>query len=362
MKVDCVSPSNLSVDELNAWNAILRDVPAFRSPYLSPGWAKLVGRSRPDSTVVVFRKDDKPVGFLPVQRANGHAALPLGGPICDYQSFIARDDMPFDVRMALDELNVKRIDFTGLTDAHACCAPHIKTQDLGMVVDLSDGWDGYVENRRSAGSSVLKRVRKKFKKMKSECGNVEFSAFTHNKEDFKILMDWKRAQWKRTGSVDIMTKPWINQVISDSFDVSDNGFGGELFTLKADGQLVAALYALKLDNMLHAWFVGYSRDYETYSPGLILFTETLRAMAEAGYTQLDLGGGDYQFKQSLATQTRMAGPGFIGSSNLATYSRSLQYEIRSIVESLPLGCVSTWPAKAMRRMDVWRGMNEANSR
>lgn len=361
MNAHCVAPSELTTDQLNAWHGILADVPALRSPYLSPGWAKLVNRARSDSKVVVFEKDSKPVGFLPVQVSNSHAALPLGGPICDYQSFIAREETKFDPRIALDTLNVKRIDFTGLTDGHSCCVPHIKSDDMGMIVDISSGWEAYQENRRAAGSSVLKRTRKKFRKMNSECKNVSFEAFTHNRADFDTLMQWKRDQWKRTGSVDIMAKPWISQVISDSFEMSDNGFGGELFTLKADGQLVAALYALRLNKVMHAWFVGYSRDYEAYSPGLILFTEALRAMADAGYEMLDLGGGDYRFKQSLATQMRKAGPGFIGSTNLATLSRSVQYKLRATAEALPIGRASEWPAKAMRRVDVWRGMNESNS-
>ncbi len=361
VKAHCVSPSDLTRDELNAWHRILSENPALRSPYLSPSWAKLVNRSRADSKVVVFTRDSKPVGFLPAQRLNGHAALPLGGPICDYQCFIAGNNTKFDPRLALDALNVQRIDFTGLTDGHACCAPHIKSEDSGMLVDLSSGWEGYQEAKRASGSSVIKRTRKKFRKMKSECKNVTFEAFTHNRSDFETLMQWKRDQWKRTNSVDVMSKPWISQIISDSFDISEEGFGGELFTLKSDGELVAALYALKLDKVLHAWFVGYSRDYECYSPGLILFTEAIHAMADAGYEMLDLGGGDYRFKQSLATQTRVAGPGFVGSTNLATLSRSLQYKLRASVEAMPLGPVSDWPAKAMRRVDVMRGMHNSNA-
>ncbi|WP_018997236.1 GNAT family N-acetyltransferase [Hirschia maritima] len=357
----CVSPDELTSDDINAWQNILSEVPKLRSPYLSPGWAKLVGRSQSNAKVVILEKNSQPVGFLPVQKNNNIAAMPLGGPICDYQCFIAQNDTQFDPRMALDVLGVKRIDFTNLTDGHACCVPHIKSNDQGMVVDVSNGWEAYRENRREAGSNVLKRTRKKFRKMKAECPDVKFEAFTHNREDFETLMQWKRDQWKRTQSIDVMTKPWISQVISDSFDVSDGGFGGELFTLKADGELVAALYALKLDKVLHAWFVGYSRDYEAYSPGLILFTETLQAIAEAGYELLDLGGGEYRFKNSLATQTRISGPGFVGSTNLATFSRSLQYKMRSTIEALPLGPASDWPAKAMRRMDVWRGMKNTNA-
>jgi hypothetical protein len=46
--------------------------------------------------------------------------------------------------------------------------------------------------------------------------------------------------------------------------------------------------------------------------------------------------------------------------NLATASRHAQFYVRKKAESLPLGAAKEWPAKAMRRLDVWRGMNEFN--
>lgn len=309
---------------------------------------------------MIYFKQDKAIAFLPVQLTNGHAAMPLGGPICDYQSMIATEGTDVNWQLALKALHVDRIDFSNLVTAHPSSNGHVKTSDDGMIVDISSGWDGYEQNRRNAGSSVLKRVRKKYRKMQSDCQDVVFTPFTQDRDAFDTLLKWKRDQWHRTGSVDVMSKHWIQQVITESFNMHDSDFGGELFTLHANGRLAAAVFGLRYKTCLHAWFVGYCHEFEQHSPGLILFTEVLRALADAGYDHLDLGGGDYRFKHSLATDIRPAGPGFVGSTNLATASRAIQFFVREKMAHMPIGRAKDWPAKAMRRMDVWRGMSEFN--
>jgi hypothetical protein len=39
--------------------------------------------------------------------------------------------------------------------------------------------------------------------------------------------------------------------------------------------------------------------------------------------------------------------------------RAAQYQIRRAAEALPLGQLSAMPGKAMRRMDLWRGLGNA---
>jgi hypothetical protein len=36
--------------------------------------------------------------------------------------------------------------------------------------------------------------------------------------------------------------------------------------------------------------------------------------------------------------------------------RDVQYRVRARMEAMPLGRVSHWPGKAMRRVDLWRGL------
>ena len=74
-------------------------------------------------------------------------------------------------------------------------------------------------------------------------------------------------------------------------------------------------------------------------------------------TELDLGPGDYAFKESLANDSR---PDRRGLHRRAGASppriKAAQFQIRALVESLPVGRARQWPAKAMRRLDIARGL------
>ena len=83
----------------------------------------------------------------------------------------------------------------------------------------------------------------------------------------------------------------------------------------------------------------------------------LRWGAEKGVRELDLGPGDYRFKLQLANSARPVRHGFVGRVSAAAAFRDAQYRLRTAAEALPLGRVSQLPGKAMRRVDLWRGLH-----
>jgi hypothetical protein len=48
--------------------------------------------------------------------------------------------------------------------------------------------------------------------------------------------------------------------------------------------------------------------------------------------------------------------GFAARPSPAGVVRAAQYTVRNAAERLPLGRVSLWPGKAMRRLDLWRAL------
>jgi CelD/BcsL family acetyltransferase involved in cellulose biosynthesis len=171
-------------------------------------------------------------------------------------------------------------------------------------------------------------------------------------------MTWKREQMRRTGVKDIFEHKWIDGVVRGAFaaPADDHHFGGAMFVLRVEGAPAAVLFCLRAGKALHAWYVAHDNHWAQHSPGLIVFVEAIRAAAEAGYTELDLGPGDYQFKESLANARRPVGAGFIAGQGLSPAIKAAQYRFRAMVESLPVGRVRQWPAKAMRRLDIARGL------
>src|SRR5262245_36686014 len=103
MRVESLNPLELTDGDVAHWRALLAADSTFTSPYLTPDWAQAVARRRSDALVAVFRnQDESPVAFLPVQRSGAFAALPLGGPVCDYQALIGPRDI--DVPLAAKAL------------------------------------------------------------------------------------------------------------------------------------------------------------------------------------------------------------------------------------------------------------------
>jgi CelD/BcsL family acetyltransferase involved in cellulose biosynthesis len=89
---------------------------------------------------------------------------------------------------------------------------------------------------------------------------------------------------------------------------------------------------------------------------VILITEVVRWAAARGMAELDLGPGDYRFKQSLANRARPVAHGFVGRPSAASFMRGAAYRVRAMAEALPLGAYSALPGKAMRRLDVIRSL------
>lgn len=358
MQVECVNPLELAAGDIAAWRRLLASQAELSSPYLTPDWAQFVARRRSDAQVAIFRDaDGRALGFLPVQRPNAAAAMPVGGPVCDYQALIGPADATFDLSQAAHALGVGRIDLTaGLRQT--AVAPFLHTADVGHVARFPCGWDAYCKERHEAGSKVVSRGRKKLSKLKREHEeDVEIEAFSQDQFAFDSLILWKREQMLRTGVTDIFEHAWINQLVRDIFAApATASFGGAMFVLRVKKRPIAVLFCLQAGASLHAWFVAYDSRFSDYSPGHILFAEAIKAAAAAGFTEMDLGPGDYRFKESFANAERPIGAGFIGRPGFSAAFKAAQFQMRALVEALPVGRMRNWPAKAMRRLDIARGL------
>ena len=61
-------------------------------------------------------------------------------------------------------------------------------------------------------------------------------------------------------------------------------------------------------------------------------------------------------KRELSNGGQWVTHGFVGLPSPALLARRAAYGVRRAAEALPLGRASALPGKAMRRMDVWRGL------
>jgi CelD/BcsL family acetyltransferase involved in cellulose biosynthesis len=359
MQIDIVAPSDLRPEDIAAWRALQAADPAVVSPYLSPDWvmacAAVDGPDKRGARVVILRQDGLAVGFLPV-RVGRATALPVGAPLCDYQGLVARPGLKVDPRAIVRALGVSRLDFTHLLADQLPFEPFIQGRSISQVIDMAQGYDAYAAERRAGGHGILKDVGQKVRKLARENASVEFVPLSSSREHFEQLIELKREKFRATRQTDIFDAVWPLDLVRSLFERRDPAFGGALFTLLINGEAAAMHFALRNQGVLHAWFIGHEPAFERYSPGVVLIDHILRWGSEHGIGELDLGPGDYQFKMRLANRTRTLAHGFVGRPSTATLVRTAQYGVRHAAEALPLGRASELPGKAMRRLDLWRGL------
>ncbi|OYX36394.1 MAG: hypothetical protein B7Y99_01215 [Caulobacterales bacterium 32-69-10] len=363
MRIDVVAPADLSAEDISAWRALQGADPVLQSPYLSPDWVMACAAAGgPDarcSRVVVIREGAAAVGFLPVRlnaQTGAQTALPVGSPLSDYQALVARPGLAVDPRDLVRALRVDRFDFNHMLDCQPAMRPFERGGAESQIINIAGGYEAYAAGRKAGGHDILKDTAKKRRKLVKDHAEPVFTAMSADTADFETLIGWKRAQYKATRQTDIFDAGWPLELLRGLFARRDGAFGGALFTLHVNGALAAAHFALRGPGIIHAWFIAHDAAFARYSPGVILIDHILRWGSDNGVRELDLGPGDYRFKFQLANETRRVGYGFVGAPSPATLVRAAQYRVRTTAEALPLGRVSAWPGKAMRRVDLWRSL------
>ena len=361
MDIDVVRPSALAAEDLARWTALRAADVRRDTPFVGPDWALAVERAQQGGDeargvrVAVLREQGQAKAFLSV-RVAGSVAMPAGAPMNDYQGLVAEPGFQINPKALLVALGVQRLDFAHLLEDQNVFAPHVRGTATSYRIETPDGFAAYAEQRRAAGSGVLKDIDKRRRKIEREVGPVTFTAYSRSSAAFDQLIAWKRAQYLCTRQTDIFDTPWTLGLLRELLERREPDFGGALFTLHVGDQLAAAQFNLRGRSTLHAWIIAHDESFERYSPGLILFGEILRWMDQSPFKVLDLGAGDYRFKQQLSNVQWQVGHGFVGRPSPAALVRTAEYGLRAAAEALPLGKYSEWPGKAMRRFDLLRGL------
>jgi CelD/BcsL family acetyltransferase involved in cellulose biosynthesis len=361
LSIEVLKALDLSPADIARWVELQRGQVRLDSPFLSPHWAIEVARARTEKgsevkVAIVRGPEGEAVAVLPARIRQG-IAMPVGAPMCDYQALISAPGVQVDPRDLLSALGVSRIDFCHMLADDETLARHGRGRADSWIVEAPDGYEAYAAERKAANSGVLKDIDKKRRKAEREVGPSRFTAMSDVRADFDQLIVWKRAQLIATGQTDIYKTEWVNTLVDALFQRHDPNFGGGLYTLHLGDQLAAVHLHLRGEHTIHGWLIAHNPELERYSPGLMLFQDILKSMDGTPYTRLDLGTGDYRFKRELSNAGQTVVFGFLGSPSVPTLVRHAVYGVRSMAEALPLGRISELPGKAMRRIDLLRGLH-----
>lgn len=361
MSIEVVKALDLAPADIARWVELQRGQTRLDSPFLSPHWARTVATAQADKAqdvkVAIFRDGGgQAEAFMPA-RIRHDVAMPVGSPMCDYQALISAPGVAVNPRDMLSALGVSRIDFCHMLADDETLARHGRGRADSWIVEIPDGYEAYAAERKASGSGVLKDIDKKRRKAEREIGPARFTPMSTDRADFNQLIAWKRAQLLATGQTDLFKTSWVNTLVEAVFQRREPGFGGGLYTLHLGDKLAAVHLHLRGEHTIHGWLIAHNPELERYSPGMMLFQDILKSMDGSPYMRLDFGTGDYRFKRELSNARQTVVFGFLGSPSVPTLVRHAVYGVRSLAEALPLGRVSDLPGKAMRRMDLLRGLH-----
>lgn len=362
MQIEILKPADLTPARVARWSGLQAARPELASPFLSPHWALAVAQAQGRRSLVkvaVLRDGtgemSRDIGFMAF-KAGILTAMPPGAPMCDYQALVSEPDLNFDPVDLVRALGVGRFDFCHMLAGQSAFLPHAKGDQPSFSIDMPEGYEPYALARRTAGVTALKDIDKKRRKIERELAPPVFEAFSADRSAFDQLLSWKSEQWKATGQTDVLATAWTRRLVEALYARREPEFGGVLFTLRVDGKLAAAQFNLRGATAINSWLIGHDPQFERWSPGMILFQDILRWMDGQPWRRLDLGAGDYRFKRELANLIVPVAHGFVGAPSPVALVRGAAYGVRQAAEALPLGLVSELPGKAMRRLDLIRGL------
>nr|AHE14515.1 acetyltransferase domain protein [uncultured bacterium] len=298
-KVSLCVPDDLGPTELARWRQLQRADPRLHNAFLAPEFALVLGRHRRDVRVAVIEDSSGIVGFFPHHRGRLGIGRALGYGLADGQGIVHTADLEWNPSELLARCGLAVWEFDELL-AHQLDAfqPRRAAVEPAPFIDLSPGWDKWLQSKRTE-SSTVKTVQRKHRKLDRELGDVVFEFDSKRPEHLSLLMRWKSQQYRRTGRSDRFARPWFVAAFEELTHLATADFSGVLSVLTVGGRPVAMEHALCNNGVLSHWFPTYDVRLSPYSPGLVCTFEFIRTAAERDMKQINLGKGYARYKEIL---------------------------------------------------------------
>ncbi|MGP4004675.1 GNAT family N-acetyltransferase [Streptomyces sp. 8N706] len=316
MDIRVYRPGELTDADRAAWTAAQSQAPLLGSPqlanpFLSPEFTLAVARSRRGVRIAVIREDGEPVAFFPYQRSPAGIGRAVALGVSDCQGLVHRPGFQWDARDLLQACGLSVWEFDHLVEGQKPFESGATGSYASPVIDIEQGYDSYLAVLRAQSPKFTRTTLAKERKLGRDAGEVRY---VHDERDpavLRTLIDWKSAQYRRTGRSDRFSRPWIHQLVEQLFHTRTPAFAGLLSVLYAGGRPVAAHFGLRSERVLACWFPAYDPAYAKFSPGLVLHLRMAEGAAREGMSHLDLGRGAKEYKDSLKTRDLSVSEGWV---------------------------------------------------
>jgi CelD/BcsL family acetyltransferase involved in cellulose biosynthesis len=355
--IEVLNPTSLAAMHWQRWSEIQAAEPALESPYFRPEFTQAVAKVRRDVEVAVMFDGSEAVGFFPFQRGTLNIGKPVGGKLSDYHGVIARGTTSIDATELLRGCRLAGWDFDHLITTQQSFEPFVMARGESHYLDLSQGYDAYVAQRKAAGSGEIKEIGRKLRKCEREQGEITFELDCDDESVLDLLMQWKSTQLQQNGLSDIFAFPWTTTLLRNIHRHWNEKFSGLLTVLRLNGRPISILFSLRAAGVVHGWIFAYDKELAPYSPGSILLLKMAEAAQQHGIGKIDLGKGTERYKLSMASAATPVWEGTVGQASPALWLRSSWRSARDWVSRSPLAEVSKVPAKAIQPLRDWLALH-----
>ncbi len=336
MKIELKRVNEVSDAEWSLWTSLQEGSTVYESPYFRPEFARCVAAVRSDVEIAVLREESETVGFFPFQRGKLNLGKPVGGKLSDYHGPIVRPGTKLDPLAILAECRLASWDFDHLVCAASGFEPFTTLKAKSPQIDLTEGYQAYLQGRKDARSDSIHRQGQKTRKLAREVGPLQFAFDADDEEAYSLMRQWKSEQLVRSKLTDVFAFPWIEQALRELRKQKGESFGTSLTVLRAGDKVAAVCLSLTSRGVLHSWFTAYNPELSSYSPGMTLFVQLAEEARQFGIHKIDLGRGEERYKWSLASGSVELAEGSISRPSMGTLLRSTWRKTRDWVAKSPL--------------------------
>lgn len=299
-------PGELDADHIERWRELRALSGAPANPFMEPEFTRAVGRVRPGARVAVVEgAGEAVVGFFPYEEGPLGQGRAIGFGVSDCQGPVLSPEHGLTAVQLLRGCSLTSWEFDNLEAGQTLFTPDATEEFDSPVIDIGQGYAAYETTLRAGSPKFFRTTTAKERRLARQAGEVRFVFDERDPAALRTLMEWKSAQYRRTGRRDRFAKEWISalvrQLAADHTPERTPGCSGVLSVLYVADRPVAAHFGLRSGTVLSCWFPAYDTDFAKYSPGLILHLRMAEAAAGAGIGLLDLGRGAAEYKDALKT-------------------------------------------------------------
>ncbi|QYJ02217.1 GNAT family N-acetyltransferase [Thalassovita mediterranea] len=296
---DYIDFSDLTGADREAWATLQASDPCLWSPYFSYSYIAAAEAARPGVKIIRFSHAGKPVAYWPIRPGPLGTARPVGGPMDDLHGIVAAPDTVLDLSQRAVSRHIGGYAFTATPNNQQRHGLIGHVGDGNHIMDLSDGYEAWLEERQAASTTLRREYRKAEKLLSDADTQVEHDLV--DAEAFDRLLELKQIAYRQSGHFPLFSLEWPRRLLETLQETNAPDARGVLSTLRIKGELVAVCFNMRSERVLHYWFPAYEEQHSKLRPGLVLLFSLAEWSAEQGIQEIHLGLGDVEFKHRMGS-------------------------------------------------------------